>query len=95
MILHTLNKASLKVLSYDCLSLLSPGDSLLLLEDGVYAALPDAPPLTLPEGVRLYVLAEDLAARGISDRIPPAFTRVDYAGFVALCLAHVKVINWS
>lgn len=97
MILHTFNKSPSHSpdLLQSCLLALLPGDSLLLIEDGVYAALGAIAPPQLPANVRLYLLSEDLAARGISARIPPEFSRVDYQGFVSLCLQHAKVVNWN
>src|SRR3990167_4526974 len=101
MTLHTFNKSpdagETRLLA--CLRLLAPGDSLLLLEDGVYVALQLQAGMQLsnliPEGVTLHVLAADLAARGISARIPPAFSSIDYTGFVRLSLAHPRVVNWN
>jgi len=91
MTLHTFNKAP----TPDRLQLLDPGDAVLLIEDGVYAAQEGQPQLTVPAGVSLHVLTPDLAARGISARIRPEFCSVDHAGFVGLSLAHAKVINWN
>ncbi|MBP6724956.1 MAG: hypothetical protein KA137_08950, partial [Halioglobus sp.] len=39
MTLHTLNASPASAVFADCLRLLAPGDALLLLGDGVYAAL--------------------------------------------------------
>lgn len=91
MVLHTFNKTPLP----SQLALLASGDSVLLLEDAVYAALPLPGGLVLPEGLQCHVLAEDLVLRGISARIRPGFALVDYPGFVALCLSHRQVINWN
>jgi tRNA 2-thiouridine synthesizing protein B len=97
MILNTYNKNDITSTSLAaCLATIGASDALLLLEDGVYAALPSAGLLTrMPEGVRLYVLQEDLAARGISDRICPDFNRIDYREFVALTLQYSKLVNWN
>ena len=96
--LYTCNKAEACTLAV-LLPLLTADDALLLIEDGVYAALDTAHArellALLPATVARHVLAEDLAARGISDRIQPVFSSVDYAGFVVLSLAHAKVVNWN
>lgn len=96
--LYTCNKADTHILA-TLLPLLNADDALLLLENGVYAALDTAQGqalfAALPATVARHVLTEDLAARGISDRIQPAFSSVDYAGFVALSLAHAQVVNWN
>ncbi|MES2704896.1 MAG: sulfurtransferase complex subunit TusB [Bacteroidota bacterium] len=98
MTLHTLNKHR-SDLVHLCISALGPEDSLLLLEDGVYAALDGThsplDPATLPAGIKLYALTEDLAARGISEKISDVFTRITYRDFVSLSLACSKVVNWN
>ena len=98
MILHTLNKQSSDLVQL-CISALGPEDSLLLVEDAVYAALgATGSPLDLailPAGIKLYALVEDLAARGISEKIPDVFTRITYRDFVTLSLACSKVVNWN
>jgi tRNA 2-thiouridine synthesizing protein B len=96
MTLHTLNRApSQSALLTDCLNATSNGDALLLLEDGVYCALDnDHSLLQLPEGVRCYVLAADVAARGLGARLKPDITLIDDAGFVQLCCDHDKVLSW-
>lgn len=100
MTLHTWNKAeSHSVTLTSCLATLGSGDVLLLLEDGVYAALDQDFLLHFAvcrrAGARLCALAEDLAARGISARISPVADVVGYTGFVALSLQHQQVVNWS
>lgn len=101
MTLHTYNK-SLSVgetALQNCLRMLAAGDGLLLLEDGVYLAPQMHAGMRLraliPSGVTLYALAPDLAARGISAKIPADFSGIDYAGFVQLCLTHPRVVNWN
>ncbi len=101
MTLHTYNKSldAGEGRLQACLRMLAPGDSLLLLEDGVYVALQLQEGAQIrdkiPAGVALYALAPDFAARGISGKIPEGFAGIDYAGFVRLCLAHPRVVNWN
>ena len=101
MTLHTYNKSlnAGEARLHNCLRMLSAGDSLLLLEDGVYLALQLQAGMKLrsliPDGVALYALAPDCAARGISVKIPADFSGIDYAGFVQLCLEHPRVVNWN
>jgi tRNA 2-thiouridine synthesizing protein B len=91
--LHTVNKSPFTHgCLASCLRLVDADDEILLLEDGVYAALPNQmPDSALP---RVRVLAEDLAARGLLDRIEPRIERVDYAGFVRLTERHGRVLAW-
>jgi tRNA 2-thiouridine synthesizing protein B len=98
MTLHTLNKHRSDLMQL-CVSALAPEDSLLLLEDGVYAALGGTDSqfemTRLPAGVKLYALVEDLVARGISQKIPDVFIRISYRDFVSLSLTCSKVVNWN
>jgi tRNA 2-thiouridine synthesizing protein B len=97
MTLHTLNKQAKGVVQL-CISALSAADSLLLFEDGVYAAL-DAENAQyfakLPADIKLYVLTEDLEARGMTDKIPTTFAKITYRDFVSLSLSCSKVVNWN
>ena len=74
-----------------CLGRAAGEATLLLLEDGVYAALS-------PRGIparAVYALAEDLAVRGLSPGdLAPGITALDMKGFVALTVAHSPLIAW-
>lgn len=92
--LHIVNKSSLdsNALS-SCLVVATPGDFLLLIEDGVYSVLDTA---WLPTAIEIYVLAEDLQARGLdADILDSRIHRVDYAGFVELTCRCARSVNWS
>jgi tRNA 2-thiouridine synthesizing protein B len=94
MTLHTLNRSpSNTALLADCLRACSSGDTLLLIEDGVYCAQAGQP-LHLPAGVTACVLAADVAARGLGSRLDASIRQVDDAGFVQLCCDHARVISW-
>jgi tRNA 2-thiouridine synthesizing protein B len=95
--LHTLNASSRehRALFERLLRCASAGDSVLLIENGVYSlteatflsALSDA-------GLTLYVLQADIAARGLQQYINTDVTMVDDAGFVALVCEHRKTVSW-
>ena len=99
-VLHTVNKSPFERNSLDsCLKFAQAGAAVLLIEDGVYAALTG----TSAEGrikealgaVKIYVLGPDLKARGFSDqRVISGISVVDYAGFVDLAAEHAKVQAW-
>ncbi len=93
MILHTLAALPDSSACSDCLSLLGPGDALLLLGDGVYAALQGSDVLADLE-VPLHVLREDAAARGIETTLRDGATLVDMAGFVALTERYPRQQAW-
>ncbi len=97
MALHTLNRAPADQSCVTrCLNALADNDALLLIEDGVYAALPGHQALfaALPDSVSLYVLQPDLQARGISEKVRDVFTPIDDAGFVQLACDQDKVVSW-
>ena len=101
-VLHLVNKAAA---FEDCLELMAPGDALLLIEDGVYAARrPVAPadgaagageaePPALPDAC--YALESDLEARGLLGRMDSRFQAVSYDGFVGLVEKHHPIVTWS
>lgn len=98
--LHTVNKSPFEKSSLEsCLRHAAPGDAVLLLEDGVYAALAGT---ALGSRVRaalevleIYALEADLAARGLpSERLLPGIGRLDYRGFVRLACRHESVQAW-
>ncbi len=77
----------------------APAESgILLLEDGVYAAMFGthwSPVITQHQDKSFYVLQEDLAARGLNpDRLIAGIQPVDYASFVDLVVAYDKVQAW-
>lgn len=80
-----------------CLHLLSADDGLLLSGDAVYALQAGTPHRRsldqLPDGVALFALDEDVAARGLID-LPVRLQRVDYPAFVQLCCRYARTNAW-
>jgi len=71
-----------------CLVRATDNDAVILLDDGVYAALSDqAVPV-------LYVLSEDLAARGLSVGHVVAGKVITMKEFVALTVLHTPIVAW-
>lgn len=93
MILHTLNQPPTNTACLNsCLEAMQPEDTLLLIEDGVYWALPAVrEQLKEIDPNRLCALTVDVQARGISGE---GITLVDDKAFVALCVEHEKVVSW-
>ncbi|RIA36024.1 tRNA 2-thiouridine synthesizing protein B [Ectopseudomonas oleovorans] len=79
-----------------CLRLLGASDALLLCGDAVYALQAGTANLQalqlMPASVALYVLDEDLSARGL--KAPDRTQVVDYPEFVELCTRYDKVNSW-
>ena len=80
-----------------CLHLLGDGDGLLLSGDAVYALQPGTAQRQvlelLPEGIALFALNEDIAARGLED-LPEHLQQVDYPAFVELCCRYARTNAW-
>ncbi|BES71563.1 sulfurtransferase complex subunit TusB [Marinobacter nanhaiticus D15-8W] len=91
--LHILNKAPGEPRFDACLSGLTHGDTLLLIENAVIAVVHNT--TDWPEGVKLNVLLDDLEARGLKDAaVGKAWLSVDYPGFVTLTTESEKVVCW-
>jgi tRNA 2-thiouridine synthesizing protein B len=96
--LHTVNKSPFgsSVLD-DCLGLAKSGSTVLLFEDGVYAATTgtkSAEAITNADGITFAVLGPDAKARGVEGKIADGIKVVDYDGFVDLVAEHDKVHAW-
>lgn len=98
--LHTVNKspfANQTLLS--CLNHAKEGDSVLMIEDGVYGALSGTQLAEIvaahAAGLSLYVLRPDLAARGVDEnRVIEGVEPIDYAGFVGLVAGTDRTQAW-
>ena len=98
--LHTVNKSPLdRNTLARCLRLAKPGSAILLIEDGVYAALADASSADMvknaTQNFNIFVLEPDLMARGIKDKpLIDGVNAIDYGGFVDLSVEHDTVQSW-
>ncbi len=98
--LHLVNKSPFERTALDsCLRLAKPGSSILLIEDGVYAALENADHAEKITGrmedFSFYVLGPDVAARGLGDTpLIEGLAVVDYEGFVDLVAEHDATQSW-
>lgn len=98
--LHTVNKSPFErnVLAA-CLGHALPESAILLIEDGVYAAvrgtIHENEVRKAMDGRKVYVLGPDLLARGMAaDQVIDGIGVVDYGGFVELTEKHDKVQAW-
>lgn len=98
MILHTVNKSPFNSNCFsECLEFCTSPCSVLLLEDGAYAATTGCQTaITIEQrnDIHFYVLAADIEARGLSGQLCGAITVVDDLGFVELCCSHQTVQSW-
>lgn len=94
--LHTLMTSPFRCDVTALLRLLADGDDVLLLQDGVIAALEGSPALEalLNAPISLYVLQEDVEARGLSAQISTNVVSVGYTDFVALVVKNPQQMTW-
>jgi tRNA 2-thiouridine synthesizing protein B len=97
--LHTVNKSPFEKSSMaSCLRYAKEGHSVLMYEDGVYAAVKGtavADKLKAASGVKFYALGSDLKSRGIAeDKLLEGVEVVDYSEFVNLAAENDKVQAW-
>ncbi|MCK5446201.1 MAG: sulfurtransferase complex subunit TusB [Rhodospirillaceae bacterium] len=98
--LHTVNKSPFERNSLDsCLRLAKKGSAILLMEDGVYAAVTGTTATdkmaSAAKGNSVYVLGPDMSARGLAeDQLIDGIKVVDYEGFVDLVADNDGVTPW-
>ena len=101
-LLHTVNKSPFESNTFDtCLGYALDGSTVLLIEDGVYAATTGTSAadkiqniMQGSSGVSFAVLGPDLQARGLEDKLADGIKVVDYEGFVSLVAEHDSVQSW-
>ena len=78
----------------DCLSAITPGSGVLLIQNAVYEATADEL-FKHHDAVRFYALKADLQARGIDEsRLSGLLQVIDYEGFVDLVERHNPIQSW-
>ncbi len=95
--LHTINKAPHVHDCFDaCLRVCGPNAAIILIEDGVYAALANSETAQrlCAKSKAIFALQSDIDARGLINRIEPGIKIIDYAGFVQLCCEHETIQSW-
>lgn len=98
--LHLINKSPFERNSLDsCLRLAQSGSCVLLLEDGVYAAVATAEHAgkitDRMNDIQFYILGPDVSARGLGDTpLIEGVELVDYEGFVDLVTEHEVCQSW-
>ena len=94
--LHTLSVSPWHADIAAMLRLMEHGDDLVLLSDGVTAAIADGRFLEILQSapITLYVLQDDVDARGLAGQIADSVGRVSYTDFVNLTVTHASQMNW-
>jgi len=80
-----------------CLHAAAPGDTVVLIGNGVYclAATGFARRQARAKGVAWCALSEDVAQRGIGDRVPATVRAIDDGDFVDLVATHQPIVSWA
>ncbi|QIE02206.1 sulfurtransferase complex subunit TusB [Buchnera aphidicola] len=94
--LHTLMKSPFETNINLIISMLKKSDDFLGLQDGVLIGLKNNIFLKqlIQSSVRLYLIKDDVYARGIQKNISSKFNLISYVYFVSLTLKHQKQMNW-
>ena len=94
--LHTLSTSPWHADIAAMLRLIKEGDELLLLSDGVIAAVAQGRFLEILQSapISLYALQDDIEARGLAGQIADSVVRVGYTDFVSLTVKHEGQLAW-
>lgn len=99
MLLHVINKSPFERNAFDsCLQHAKKGSSILLIEDGIYAASKSGQAseklINALKDFTVYALEPDIKARGMSGNVMDGIKLVDYSGFVDLAAEHSSIQSW-
>lgn len=93
--LHTLSHSPFESDLTTLCRTISAGDELILIQDGVIAGIDgSALELLLSAPITVFVLSEDIEARGLSAQISNRITTVSYTDFVRLAVKHSTQMAW-
>ncbi|PSW11913.1 sulfurtransferase complex subunit TusB [Photobacterium rosenbergii] len=96
--LHIFTRSPFQSRAFDeSAAVISQNDSILLIQDAVIAATVENSPIFSFQdaGVKIYLLAEDLAARGLQDKLKLEVNVIDYKGFVGLTVDCETQMKWA
>lgn len=92
--LYSLSRSPYSVDLFALLDVISKDDDLLFIQDGVIALLQESDFLKFNKLTSLFVLEEDLIARGLESLISERAKRINYQDFVHLTAKHKQYIAW-
>ncbi|WP_097461534.1 sulfurtransferase complex subunit TusB [Mangrovitalea sediminis] len=96
--LHLLNKTPDRERARQCLAAASASEAgphgILLLENGVFCAVNPDWRQALEDGLPLWALTPDVAARSLTARLPSGIQQIDYDAFVELTTRFDNVVSW-
>lgn len=94
--LHTLSHSPWQCDIEALVKMLREGDDLLLIQDGVLAAIEDSRFVEILTNAPISVsaLKEDIDARGLAGQISAKIDVVGYTDFVNIAVTHSSQMNW-
>lgn len=94
--LHTLSHSPWQCDIDGLQRMLRDGDALLLIQDGVLAAVEGSRYVEILTNtpIKVYALKDDIDARGLAGQISARIDVVGYNDFVNLAVAHTSQMNW-
>ncbi|HDR2472187.1 sulfurtransferase complex subunit TusB [Enterobacter soli] len=94
--LHTLSHSPWQCDIEALVRMLREGDDLLLIQDGVLAAIEDSRFVEILTNAPISVsaLKDDIDARGLAGQISAKIDVVGYTDFVNLAVTHSSQMNW-
>lgn len=94
--LHTLSHSPWQCDIDAMVRMLRDGDALLLLQDGVLAAMAGSRYVEILTNapIKVFALRDDIEARGLAAQISTTIDVVSYTDFVNLAIAHTGQMNW-
>ena len=94
--LHTLSHSPWHCDIESLLRMVREGDALLLIQDGVLAAVEGSRFVDLLNNAPISVsaLKDDIEARGLTGQISASIDVVSYTDFVNLAIQHTGQLNW-
>jgi sulfur relay protein TusB/DsrH len=96
--LHIINASSERRAALEnCLRAASPGDTVLLVGNGVFWAVASMyeDVAKRASDITCIALAADVASRGIGHLVTGAVKQVDDGAFVDLVVTHHPIVSWS
>lgn len=94
--LHTLRHSPWQCDIEGMLRMLGEGDDVLLIQDGVLAAIEGSRFVEILNNapITVFALKDDIDARGLAGQISAKIDAVSYTDFVNLTVKHITQMSW-
>ena len=92
--LHTINRSPNSNILKSCTKVVSAGDAILFIEDGVYYCASAIDLQAITKTVKLYGLREDMLARATLTTTMDMIEVIEMTRFVELCCEYDNIVSW-